>query len=90
MYKNINDDQFAIINRNLPSEKEFKKLSSDARNILYTLVIRYKNSKILISTLKSESNFGLKRIELINAINELIKSNYLNKTKENNIYTLNI
>jgi len=43
MLKTVDDKIFSIINRKLPLEKRFKKLTSNARNVLYTLIIKSKN-----------------------------------------------
>ena len=42
MLKTVDDKIFSIINRKLPLEKRFKKLTSNARNVLYTLIIKSK------------------------------------------------
>lgn len=80
MLKTIDDNIYAIINRKLLSDK---KLTSNARNVLYTLLTRNKNEiyKIMITTFSSESVFNLKRDLFIKAINELIKVDYLKKLK---------
>ena len=80
MLKTIDDNIYAIINRKLLSDK---KLTSNARNVLYTLLTRNKNEiyKIMITTFNSESVFNLKRDLFIKAINELIKVDYLKKLK---------
>ena len=43
MLKTVDDKIFSIINRKLPLEKCFKKLTSNARNVLYTLITKSKN-----------------------------------------------
>ena len=75
MLKTVDDKIFSIINRKLPLEKRFKKLTSNARNVLYTLIIKSKNEnkEITLTTFNSESVFNLKRDLFIKAINELIK-----------------
>lgn len=80
MLKTIDDNIYAIINRKLLSDK---KLTSNARNVLYTLLTRNKNEiyKIMITTFSSESVFNLKRDLFIKALNELIKVDYLKKLK---------
>ena len=80
MLKTIDDNIYAIINRKLLSDK---KLTSNARNVLYTLLTRNKNEiyEILITTFSSESVFNLKRDLFIKALNELIKVDYLKKLK---------
>ena len=89
MLKTIDDNIYAIINRKLLSDK---KLTSNARNVLYTLLTRNKNEiyKIMITTFSSESVFNLKRDLFIKALNELIKVDYLKKTEVDNIYILKI
>ena len=76
MLKTIDDNIYAIINRKLLSDK---KLTSNARNVLYTLLTRNKNEiyEIMITTFSSESVFNLKRDLFIKALNELIKVDYL-------------
>ena len=86
MVKIVDDKIFSIINRKLPLEKGFKRLTSNARNVLYTLIIKSKNKEIMITTFNSESVFNLK----IKALNELIKVDYLKKTEVDNIYILKI
>ena len=81
MLKTIDDNIYAIINRKLLSDKKFKKLTSNARNVLYTLIIKSKNKEIMITTFNSESVFNLKRDLFIKALNELIKVDYLKKLK---------
>lgn len=80
MLKTIDDNIYAIINRKLLSDK---KLTSNARNVLYTLLTRNKNEiyEIMITTFSSESVFNLKRDLFIKALNELIKVDYLKKLK---------
>ena len=90
MVKIVDDKIFSIINRKLPLEKGFKRLTSNARNVLYTLIIKSKNKEIMITTFNSESVFNLKRDLFINALNELIKVDYLKKTEVDNIYILKI
>ena len=90
MLKTVDDKIFSIINRKLPLEKRFKKLTSNARNVLYTLIIKSKNKEIMITTFNSESVFNLKRDLFIKAINELIKVDYLKRTEIDNIYMLKI
>lgn len=92
MLKTIDDNIYAIINRKLLSDKKFKKLTSNARNVLYTLLTRNKNEsyEIMIATFNSESVFNLKRDLFIKALNELIKVDYLKKTEVDNIYILEI
>lgn len=92
MVKIVDDKIFSIINRKLPLEKGFKRLTSNARNVLYTLIIKSKNEnkKIMITTFNSESVFNLKRDLFIKALNELIKVDYLKKTEADNIYILKI
>ena len=92
MLKTVDDKIFSIINRKLPLEKRFKKLTSNARNVLYTLLTRNKNEiyEIMITTFSSESVFNLKRDLFIKAINELIKVDYLKRTEIDNIYMLKI
>ena len=92
MLKTIDDNIYSIINRKLPLEKRFKKLTSNARNILYTLIItsKNKNKQIMITTFNSESIFNLKRALFIKALNELIKLDYLKITERDNIYVLTI
>ena len=92
MVKTVDDKIFSIINRKLPLEKRFKKLNSNARNVLYTLIIKSKNEnkEIRITTFNSESVFNLKRDLFIKAINELIKVDYLKRTEIDNIYMLKI
>lgn len=89
MLKTIDDNIYAIINRKLLSDK---KLTSNARNVLYTLLTRNKNEiyEIMITTFSSESVFNLKRDLFIKALNELIKVDYLKKTEVDNIYILKI
>lgn len=89
MLKTIDDNIYAIINRKLLSDK---KLTSNARNVLYTLLTRNKNEiyEIMITTFSSESVFNLKRDLFIKALNELIKVDYLKKTERNNVYILTI
>ena len=89
MLKTIDDNIYAIINRKLLSDK---KLTSNARNVLYTLLTRNKNEiyKIMITTFSSESVFNLKRDLFIKALNDLIKVDYLKKTEVDNIYILKI
>ena len=79
MVKIVDDKIFSIINRKLPLEKGFKRLTSNARNVLYTLIIKSKNKEIMITTFNSESVFNLKRDLFIKALNELIKVDYLKK-----------
>ena len=81
MLKTIDDNIYAIINRKLLSDKNLKKLTSNARNVLYTLLTRNKNEiyDIMITTFNSESVFNLKRDLFIKALNELIKVDYLKK-----------
>lgn len=81
MLKTIDDNIYAIINRKLLSDKNLKKLTSNARNVLYTLLTRNKNEiyEIMITTFNSESVFNLKRDLFIKALNELIKVDYLKK-----------
>ena len=83
MLKTIDDNIYAIINRKLLSDKNLKKLTSNARNVLYTLLTRNKNEiyEIMITTFNSESVFNLKRDLFIKALNELIKVDYLKKLK---------
>ena len=90
MLKTVDDNIFSIINRKLPLEKGFKRLTSNARNVLYTLIIKSKNKEIMITTFNSESVFNLKRDLFIKALNELIKVDYLKKTEVDNIYILKI
>ena len=92
MLKTIDDNIYSIINRKLLSDKKFKKLTSNARNVLYTLLTRNKNEsyEIMITTFNSESLFSLKRDLFIKAINELIKVDYLKRTEIDNIYMLKI
>ncbi|WP_048953516.1 MULTISPECIES: hypothetical protein [Haemophilus] len=90
MVKIVDDKIFSIINRKLPLEKGFKRLTSNARNVLYTLIIKSKNKEIMITTFNSESVFNLKRDLFIKALNELIKVDYLKKTEVDNIYILKI
>ena len=90
MVKIVDDKIFSIINRKLPLEKGFKRLTSNARNVLYTLIIKSKNKEIIITTFNSESVFNLKRDLFIKALNELIKVDYLKKTEVDNIYILKI
>ena len=90
MVKIVDDKIFSIINRKLPLEKGFKRLTSNARNVLYTLIIKSKNKQIMITTFNSESVFNLKRDLFIKALNELIKVDYLKKTEVDNIYILKI
>lgn len=90
MLKTVDDKIFSIINRKLPLEKGFKRLTSNARNVLYTLIIKSKNKEIMITTFNSESVFNLKRDLFIKALNELIKVDYLKKTEVDNIYILKI
>ena len=92
MLKTVDDKIFSIINRKLPLEKRFKKLTSNARNVLYTLIIKSKNEnkEITLTTFNSESVFNLKRDLFIKAINELIKVDYLKRTEIDNIYMLKI
>ena len=92
MLKTIDDNIYAIINRKLLSDKKFKKLTSNARNVLYTLLTRNKNESydIMITTFNSESLFNLKRDLFIKAISELIKVDYLKRTEIDNIYMLKI
>lgn len=92
MLKTIDDNIYAIINRKLLSDKNLKKLTSNARNVLYTLLTRNKNEiyEIMITTFNSESVFNLKRDLFIKALNELIKVDYLKKTEVDNIYILKI
>jgi len=92
MLKTVDDKIFSIINRKLPLEKRFKKLTSHARNVLYTLIIKSKNEnkEITLTTFNSESVFNLKRDLFIKAINELIKVDYLKRTEIDNIYMLKI
>ena len=90
MVKIVDDKIFSIINRKLPLEKGFKRLTSNARNVLYTLIIKTKNKEIMITTFNSESVFNLKRDLFIKALNELIKVDYLKKTEVDNIYILKI
>ena len=80
MLKTIDDNIYAIINRKLLSDK---KLTSNARNVLYTLLTRNKNEiyEIMITTFSSESVFNLKRDLFIKALNEFIKVDYLKKLK---------
>ena len=89
MLKTIDDNIYAIINRKLLSDK---KLTSNARNVLYTLLTRNKNEiyEIMITTFSSESVFNLKRDLFIKALNDLIKVDYLKKTEVDNIYILKI
>ena len=67
-------------------------MTSNARNVLYTLLTRNKNEsyEIMITTFNSESLFNLKRDLFIKAINELIKVDYLKRTEIDNIYMLKI
>ena len=92
MLKTVDDNIFSIINRKLPLEKCFKKLTSNARNVLYTLITKSKNEnkEITLTTFNSESVFNLKRDLFIKAINELIKVDYLKRTEIDNIYMLKI
>ena len=90
MVKIVDDKIFSIVNRKLPLEKGFKRLTSNARNVLYTLIIKSKNKEIMITTFNSESVFNLKRDLFIKALNELIKVDYLKKTEVDNIYILKI
>ena len=92
MLKTVDDKIFSIINRKLPLEKRFKKLTSNDRNVLYTLIIKSKNEnkEITLTTFNSESVFNLKRDLFIKAINELIKVDYLKRTEIDNIYMLKI
>ena len=90
MVKIVDDKIFSIINRKLPLEKGFKRLTSNARNVLYTLIIKSKNKEIMITTFNSESVFNLKRDLFIKALNDLIKVDYLKKTEVDNIYILKI
>ena len=92
MLKTIDDNIYAIINRKLLSDKKFKKLTSNARNVLYTLLTRNKNEsyEIMITTFNSESLFKLKRDLFIKDLNDLIKVDYLKKTEVDNIYILKI
>ena len=92
MLKTVDDKIFSIINRKLPLEKRFKKLTSNARNVWYTLIIKSKNEnkEITLTTFNSESVFNLKRDLFIKAINELIKVDYLKRTEIDNIYMLKI
>ena len=90
MLKTVDDKIFSIINRKLPLEKRFKKLTSNARNVLYTLIRKSKNKEITLTTFNSESVFNLKRDLFIKAINELIKVDYLKRTEIDNIYMLKI
>ena len=92
MLKTIDDNIYAIINRKLLSDKKFKKLNSNDRNVLYTLLTKNKNEsyEIMITTFNSESLFNLKRDLFIKAINELIKVDYLKRTEIDNIYMLKI
>ena len=90
MVKIVDDKIFSIINRKLPLEKGFKRLTSNARNVLYTLIIKSKNKEIMITTFNSESVFNLQRDLFIKALNELIKVDYLKKTEVDNIYILKI
>lgn len=90
MVKIVDDKIFSIINRKLPLEKGFKRLTSNARNVLYTLITKSKNKEIMITTFNSESVFNLKRDLFIKALNELIKVDYLKKTEVDNIYILKI
>ncbi len=87
MLKTVDDKIFSIINRKLPLEKRF-----NARNVLYTLIIKSKNEnkEITLTTFNSESVFNLKRDLFIKAINELIKVDYLKRTEIDNIYMLKI
>lgn len=92
MVKTVDDKIFSIINRKLPLEKRFKKLTSNTRNVLYTLIIKSKNEnkEIMITTFNSESVFNLKRDLFIKSLNELIKMDYLKRTEVDNIYILKI
>ena len=54
MLKTVDDKIFSIINRKLPLEKRFKKLTSNARNVLYTLIIK---SKIVLFDYFLDRNF---------------------------------
>lgn len=92
MFKSIDDNKFSIINRDIVLSDKFKKLSSDARNILLTLIIKNKNShnKLKIVGLNSKNIFNLSNVAMNKAINELIDVEYLFKSNENSTYILNI